>query len=267
MRSSDGARAAPPAQLPLSDADWHCSTTPPLLPLSRLFRRSKRGSSHRARRDLELDLGFDSLERVELLTELEQRFGVKLMTAAEILPFVSGRALREIDNLQVCRRKVWRPMGSDSPRASPTDWLCASDFCRACVWVFLPSADVIRARACGGVASCRDRGPNITPNHQSYVDPFVLFSVLRIARSKRFPVGAPDISNAVYAMGRADNNLVPVDPDSNLVPASRRAPSASRTARSWCFPGRAVGRRHGEEVQEGAPILAQHLGVPVVPWR
>ena len=78
------ARAAqqPDAPLPAEDQAWldepHAAAAAPLI------RARAKGARVRPDANLEIDLGFDSMERVELLTELEATFGIRVSPATAV---------------------------------------------------------------------------------------------------------------------------------------------------------------------------------------
>ena len=91
-----------------------------------------------------------------------------------------------------------------------------------------------------GVEHFPARGPYlISPNHQSYLDPFFLMAALpyRLARQMFF-VGASEYFETPVTRWLARQvNLVPVDPDAAWSRRCRRAPPACATAgSSCCFP-------------------------------
>jgi long-chain acyl-CoA synthetase len=109
----------------------------------------------------------------------------------------------------------------------------------------------------------------IAPNHQSFFDPFLLCSSLPFGVFKQlFFVGAVEYFETDIARWFARTaNLVPVDPDSNLVPAMLAGAFGLHHGKVLVlFP---EGERSIDgtvkKFKKGAPILAQHLHVPVVP--
>ncbi len=97
------ARAAqqPDAPLPAEDQAWldepHAAAVAPLI------RARAKGARVRPDANLEIDLGLDSLERVELLTELEARFGIRLSPATAVEIF-TVRQLVEATRVRLKRR-------------------------------------------------------------------------------------------------------------------------------------------------------------------
>jgi 1-acyl-sn-glycerol-3-phosphate acyltransferase len=109
----------------------------------------------------------------------------------------------------------------------------------------------------------------ISPNHQSYLDPLFVGGVLPYRVWRRlFYVGAVEYFETPFTRWFARTiNLVPVDADSNLVPAMQAgAFGLSHGKVLMLFP---EGERSVDgtvkKFKKGAPILAQHLGVPIVP--
>jgi len=109
----------------------------------------------------------------------------------------------------------------------------------------------------------------ICPNHQSYLDPFFVCGVLPYRTlSQTFFVGAAEYFETPLTAWLARKiNLVPVDADSNLVPAMKAgAFGLSHGKVLVLFP---EGERSIDgtvkRFKKGAPILSRQLGVPVVP--
>jgi long-chain acyl-CoA synthetase len=109
----------------------------------------------------------------------------------------------------------------------------------------------------------------ICPNHQSYLDPFIVCSTYprRVLREV-FHVGASMyFSNALMVQLAKLINVVPIDPDTNLLRAMRAA-VAGLSARKilTIYP---EGQRSFDgkllEFKKGAAILATELRLPIVP--
>ena len=114
------------------------------------------------------------------------------------------------------------------------------------------------------------RGPYvISPNHQSYIDSFLVVAALpfRVFRQLFF-VGASEYFETPFMQWIARMaNIVPVDPDANLVRAMQAGGYGLRRGRVLVlFP---EGERSIDGTvktfRKGAAILSRHLGVPIVP--
>lgn len=246
--------------------------------------------------NLELDLGLDSMERVELLMELEARFDIKvpqpaaaeLFTVRQLVEVFRGDDKPEGLSPQEFasdRPEGLSPQGSglspqwaavlrDLPAAGDPGlgWLLRKRTIAAPVlFVLLRIARLLLVRArVNGLHHLPSSGPYIiTPNHQSYVDPFILCSVLpyRVFKDLFF-VGAVEYFETAFTRWVAHTaNLVPVDPDSNLVPAMQAGAFGLTHGKIlMLFP---EGERSIDgsvrKFKKGAPVLAGHLDVPMVP--
>jgi long-chain acyl-CoA synthetase len=229
--------------------------------------------------NLELDLGLDSMERVELLTDLEQRFGVKvaderaheIFTVRQVVEAVrpaagASAAVRSEESWSVLLREL--PSETDpvlSGLLEPKDVLAPILFVASRVAGFLLG----RIRA-SGLEHLPSEGPFIiSPNHQSYIDPFLVCSALPYSVLRRlFFVGAVEYFETP-AMRRVARlvNCVPVDPDSNLVPAMKAgAFGLSHGKVLMLFPeGERAIDGTVRRFKKGAPILSRQLKVPIVP--
>jgi long-chain acyl-CoA synthetase len=193
--------------------------------------------------NLELDLGLDSMERVELLTRLEQREGTRV--AAEVRATIF--TVRQLVDAVRAAPRPSTPLraggeGTDESAELPWDTLLRTpadpaitrDLARRrpirtmSVFVFVKLIGLV-AKALPGFRSAGQShlpaaGPYIiSPNHQAYVDPvFVAAALPYRAFRELFFVGAAEYFETRLARWFARTiNLVPVDPDANLVTAMR----------------------------------------------
>jgi long-chain acyl-CoA synthetase len=278
---------------PLTEADraWlaepHAAAVIPLIQA-----RAQAGARMRPDANLEIDLGLDSMDRVELLTEIEQRFDVSVEQAHAAAIYTVRQLVDTVRSAEASRDSLWSAFaarGSLPPRAASADrtgrswarilrefpdlnWLLRTRTVAApLLWLSIRMVRPLFARVrVSGLDSLPASAPYIIcPNHQSYVDPFILNSVLpyRVFKDMFF-VGAVEYFETPFARWWArTGNLVPVDPDSNLVPALQAAAFGLTHGKILLlFP---EGERSIDgtvkKFKKGAPILAQHLGVPVVP--
>jgi long-chain acyl-CoA synthetase len=245
--------------------------------------RLKQGSRLSPDANLELDLGFDSMERVELLTELQQRLNTTVPTkvAQEIFTvrqLVDALAAAGIDDPTGSSRqdavKSWSAILKDLPPDSDpilSGLLEKRPIAAPVLYVLgrLLRPLIARVRITG-IENLPEHGAYIiSPNHQSYLDPFLMCTALpyRVFK-KQFFVGAVEYFETPLTRWFARiANLVPVDPDSNLVPAMQAGAFGLTHGKVLVlFP---EGERSIDgtvkKFKKGAPILAQHLHVPIVP--
>ena len=272
------ARAAAPG----ADADerrWLESAD--VAPLAAVIRSAVRnGQDVRPGSNLELDLGLDSMERVELLAALEQRFGTDVPDAVAERTFT----VRELVDAVLGHRG--EPHGGTD--ANGWDAILRRDERQALVPAFTERTAItapllfLLLRTAAGLfrsvarieVSGREHVPTagpfiVSPNHQSYLDVFVVIALLPYGVFRRlFYVGASE-----YFQGRLLErvarllHIVPIDPDASLVPAMQASAAGLRQGRVLVlFP---EGERSIDGTvrafKKGAAILAHHLDVPVVP--
>lgn len=256
-------------------------------------RRAAEGVSCRPASNLELDLGLDSMERVELLTELEQEFGVNvpeeqvhhIFTLEQLIDAVRpahapearprpGAHPPEARPEAPAADESWSVLLRDLP--PPTDSVLGPilerrPFVEPLLFVcgHLLARALARVEVTGLEKIPREGAFLLCPNHQSYLDPFFVCGVLPYrALADAFFVGAIEyFETPLMAWIGRRVHLVPVDPDSNLVPAMKAgAFGLSHGKVLVLFP---EGERSIDgtvkRFKKGAPILSRHLGVPVVP--
>ena len=224
--------------------------------------------------NLELDLGLDSIDRVELLASLEQRFGVRVPDDVAHCAFLVGdiaEAFRGATETGA-RPVAWESLLDAGDKSAEPQALLERRAVTALV-VFGLLRGLVRALApprVTGLEHLPRTGPFIiTPNHQSYIDPLVLMSVLPFGVLRQlFFVGAAEyFETPVTAWLARRLNLVAVDPDANLLPAMQAAAFGLKHGKVLVlFP---EGERSIDgtvkKFKKGAAILSRHLNAPVVP--
>ena len=273
---SSGAREAPTSA---ADQEWMASPDSAAM-LAIIRRRQRQTSRLFPDANLEIDLGFDSMDRVELLTELEQRGGVKVPpeTAAGIFTvrqLVDAIAAERGDAFAPeATAQSWALLLRDLPPASDPVLSGVLEKRPIAAPVIHLLGRIVRTLLfrveVTGLEHLPGNGAYIlSPNHQSYLDPFLLCPNLpfRIFKDVFF-VGAVEYFETTFTRWFARTaNLLPVDPDSNLVPAMQAAAFGLAHGKVLVlFP---EGERSIDgtvkKFKKGAPILAQHLRVPIVP--
>jgi 1-acyl-sn-glycerol-3-phosphate acyltransferase len=109
----------------------------------------------------------------------------------------------------------------------------------------------------------------ISSNHQSYLDPLILASILRADVFMRaFAVGTSDIFGKGFMRRVARSIKVMVlDPDANLVPAMRAGAFGLRQGMALVLYPEGERSIDGTPriFKKGAAILSIHLQVPIIP--
>jgi len=236
--------------------------------------------------NLELDLGFDSMERVELVVALEREIGTHVDD--EVISRVY--TVRELVDAMIHASGAPSSAQASAARKSPPGWdsvltaepddpkvLAALNSSRLLTFLWFIGGKFFavfmriffRLRV-SGKEKLPKTGPFIlSPNHQSFLDGPVVASQIPWRLFKNmFYVGTSEIfgRGAFHYLGRTFK-LVPVDPDSNLVNAMRAGASGLKKGRNLVLYPEGERSIDGtpKKFKKGAAILAAHLQVPIYP--
>jgi long-chain acyl-CoA synthetase len=232
--------------------------------------------------NLELDLGFDSMQRVEVLMALEEQLGGNV-EESELSGVYTVRDLVELVRAGAASGKAssasqfagWDAVLSEQPtdpevlalaERHPVSDTCLFVFSRL---VQLFAQDRFQLRVTG-LEKVPERGPFIlSSNHQSYLDPLILASVLPWPLFRDgFAVGTSEVFGSGF-MRRLTRwlRVVVVDPDSNLIPAMRAGAFGLRNGRILVLYPEGERSIDGapKTFKKGAAILSVHQQVPIVP--
>ena len=271
-----------PAGPVLNDADRAFLERPELAPVLEMIRQAARpGATLTPDANLELDLGLDSMERVELLTALEQKVGADI--PEEVLQRLY--TVRELAEALVEHAKEGG--GASAPASWATllapgaaddtafrEWLQPHWLVPGALFVALKVVRVLLRPGVKvtveGVEHFPGRGPYlICPNHQSYLDPFFVMAALpyRLARQMFFVGASEYFETSITRWLARQVNLVPVDPDAALVSAMQAGAAGLREGRILVlFPeGERAIDGTVRNFKKGAAILGHNLDVPLVP--
>jgi long-chain acyl-CoA synthetase len=229
--------------------------------------------------NLELDLGLDSMERVELLVSLDQQMGSnvpdsvasEIYTVRDLVDAVmahAGGANRR--SAAGWDQVIHEPPGDaerqtiehNRPILAPAVYLILR-------LAYLGLRDLFKLRVTG-IEKLPPSGPFIlSPNHQSFLDGPVVVACLpwHIMRES-FYVGTSEVFGSKLMRRLARRfRLIPIDPDANLVSAMRAGAYGLRKKRVLVlFPeGERTIDGPPKLFKKGAAILAIHTQCPVVP--
>ena len=250
----------------------------------RIIKESSRTAPSQIRPDhnLELDLGLDSMQRVELLVALENKLGgdvpeseiADIYTVRQIVDAVlqsagSGETRKRAPFTgwsSVFQEETSDPevLGLIKPRLfAEIFWFAVTRLLQ------LVALDLYQLRIEGLEKLPTDRPVIISSNHQSFIDPVVLVSLLPWkVFSKSFAVGTSEIFGSGFMRHFARwIRVVVVDPDANLVPAMRAAAFGPRHGRTLILYPEGERSIDGtpKTFRKGAAILSVHMQVPIVP--
>ncbi len=227
-----------PAEKPLTDEEAAWLDQPDVQRGIKIIRESARSApaTLRPTLNLELDLGLDSMQRVEVLSRLEDELGgnveesrlAEIYTVRDLLDAVLQSAASGTGAPRAAFAG-WKAILAEDPddpdvlalahpsRLNDTFWYLFSRLAQ----VFALDRFDLKVT---GLENLPKTGPFIlSSNHQSYLDPLILASVLPEELFRRtFAVGTSEIFGTGF-MRRVARSLkvVVVDPDANLMPAMR----------------------------------------------
>ncbi len=249
-----------------------------------IVRESARNTlgSIRPDHNLELDLGLDSMQRVELLTALEQQLGGdvpesqlgEIYSVRELVDAVLASAGRG-EGGGKSSAPVWSTIFNE-PIEDPEVLEIARHnlffeilFFTLGRFIYLFSLDRFNLKV-RGLENLPAQGPYlICSNHQSFLDPLVLAATLPwdILRNT-FAVGTSEIFGQGFMRRLAQwLRVVVLDPDANLVPAMKAGAFGLRQGRVLIlYPeGERTNTGHLTVFRKGAAILSIHEQAPIVP--
>jgi len=255
--------------------------------------------------NIELALALDSMERVELLTQLQELFGTvvsdevahRIYTVRELVEAVLPRSAAAaavgaapigaptksvgVNSGHTPRQQktdgdAWARLLASTPEDDPDfrSLLEPKPFFAVAMFVVMKllygAARVLYRFRVRGLEKLPADGPFILcPNHQSYLDPFFLIAALpfRVFRNI-FIVGASEyFATPVMRWFARKVNLMPVDPDTNLLRAMQAGAYGLRHGKVLVlFPeGERSIDGSPRKFKKGASILSLHLRAPIVP--
>jgi long-chain acyl-CoA synthetase len=250
--------------------------------LAILKEASRSASEIRPSNNLELDLGLDSMQRVELLVALENDLGGDI-PESEIADIYTVRqlvdAVRASAKSGAIRQRAqlagWDVLLREEPddpalRALIKPRPVSEAVCFGLTRLLqLVSLDLFHLKVEGLENLPTHRPVIISSNHQSFIDPVVLASVLPWDVFRRtFAVGTSEIFGSGFMRRLADwIRVVVVDPDANLVPAMRAAAFGLRHGRTLILYPEGERSIDGTPkiFRKGAAILSIHMQAPIVP--
>jgi long-chain acyl-CoA synthetase len=281
VKRGEGTQAATAAPRELTQEETEWMQRPEVneaLEIIRAASKLKKESLHPGD-NLELDLGLDSMERVELLVSLNQQMGAsvpdsvasEIYTVRDLVDAVLAHAGGAGESVAT----GWADVIAEPPDETERETIVDNHpIIAPVVFVFLRVAQVMLRDLfqlkVEGIEKLPKSGPFIlSPNHQSFLDgPVVIACLPWGIMRETFYVGTSEIFGSRLMRRLAESiRLIPIDPDANLVPAMRAGAYGLRQKRVLVlFP---EGERSIDGppklFKKGAAILAIHTQCPVVP--
>src|SRR5712671_4389986 len=232
--------------------------------------------------NLELDLGLDSMQRVELLTALEQQLGgevpesqlAEIYSVRDLVDAILASASRGEGQARATE-PAWSTILSE-PVTDPEVLALARHNIFADVPFFLLGRVIylfaldrfhLKMR---GLENLPDKGPFLLcSNHQSYVDPLVMAGALPWHLFRyAFALGTSDIFGKGFMRRLARwIRTVVLDPEANLIPAMRAGFFGLSNGRILVlYPeGERTNDGNPTVFRKGAAILSIHAQAPIIP--
>jgi long-chain acyl-CoA synthetase len=234
--------------------------------------------------NLDLDLGLDSMQRVELLSHLEQELGgnveeaqlTEIYTVRDLVDAVLKSAASGAGSPGTrVTFAGWKSILAENPEDPDVLALAHPNRINDTFWyLFSRLLQVLALDRFHLKVTGLDKLPKtgafiISSNHQSYLDPLVLASVLPPDVFMRaFAVGTSEIfgKGMMRRLARSIKVMV-LDPDANLVPAMRAGAFGLRQGMTLVLYPEGERSMDGtpRAFKKGAAILSIHLQVPIVP--
>jgi long-chain acyl-CoA synthetase len=229
--------------------------------------------------NIELDLGFDSLARVELLGLAEARLGAhideqqasRIYTLGELIDALEaaapsetmiGRSWKEIVETATADEQSGKYLFGQRPLLNPVSLVMMR--------VMRFAAQIFFRLRCVGLEKLPKSMPFlICPNHESFLDGPLVVSVLpRLAIYNLFILGYSDYWQSAFSRFVAELcKIVPIDPNANLIRAMQVGAFGLKQGRVLLIFPEGTRSIDGniDEFRKGSAILAYELGVPIVP--
>jgi len=232
---------------------------------------------------LELDLGIDSLQRIELIVALEKAFlidlpdtvGSEIQTVRELVSMIKERVPEGGGKAEAPLR--WKEILSAEASEEEKKWIGLGQ--GKMTWFLVVILHALMRGILSVFFSLRVKGIEhipehpfiLTPNHCSNIDGFVVAAAVphRVLRRLYFQGYRPYFTNPFTALFARMAHVIPIDPEAHLVKALQLSSYVLRQGRNLCiFPE--GGRSWDGQVMEfkkGVIILAKEHHIPVVPVR
>jgi long-chain acyl-CoA synthetase len=275
-----------PAEKPLTAEEAAWLDQPDVQRGLKIVRESARTAppTMRPTLSLDLDLGLDSMQRVELLSRLEEALGgnveesqlTEIYTVRDLIDAVLQSAASGAGGPgSRVTFAGWKSILAEDPDDPDVTRLAHPSRINDTFWYLVTRVmqmfvlDRFHLKASGLEKLPKSGAYIISSNHQSYLDPLILACLLPPEVFFRaFAVGTSDIFGQGFMRKLARSiKVVVLDPDANLVPAMRAGAFGLRHGLALIlYPEgeRSIDGRP-KVFKKGAAILSIHLQVPIIP--
>jgi long-chain acyl-CoA synthetase len=275
-----------PAERPLTDEEMAWVDQPDVQRALAIVREASPSAppTLRPTHNLELDLGLDSMQRIELLSRIEEQLGgnveesqlATIYTVHDLVDAVLQSAASGAGGPGARTAFAgWNAILAEEPDATEVLSLARPQPISAAFWYMISrliqvvALDRFDLHVTGMEKLPKDGAFIISSNHQSYIDPLILASILPpLLFDRLFAVGTSEIFGRGVMLRLARSlRVVVVDPDANLIPAMRAGAFGLRQGRPLILYPEGERSIDGtpKTFKKGAAILSIHMQVPIVP--
>jgi long-chain acyl-CoA synthetase len=275
-----------PSEQPLTADETAWLDQPKVQQALKVVREAARAAppTLRPTHNLELDLGLDSMQRVELLSQIEEQLGgnveesrlAEIYTVRDLVDAILQSATSGAGGPGTRSAFVgWKAILAEDPDPADVISLARPQPISNAFWYMVSrliqviALDRFDLHARGVEKLPKSGAYILSSNHQSYLDPLILASVLPPpVFDKVFAVGTSEIFGKGFMLWLAHSlRVVVVDPDANLIPAMRAGAFGLRQGRPLILYPEGERSIDGtpRAFKKGAAILSIHMQVPIVP--
>jgi long-chain acyl-CoA synthetase len=275
-----------PLERPLTDDENAWLGQPDAQRALKIVREAARSAppTLRPTHNLELDLGLDSMQRIELLSRIEEEIGgnveesqlAEIYTVRDLVDAVLESAASGAGGPGTRTTFAgWKAILAEEPDATDVVSLARRQPISSAFWYMISRLVQVIALDrfdlhVSGIEKLPSNGAFIiSSNHESYLDPVILAGVLPPEVFKKvFSVGTSEIFGEGFMLRLARSlRVVVVDPDANLIPAMRAGAFGLRQGRPLILYPEGERSIDGTPkiFKKGAAILSIHMQVPIMP--
>ncbi len=238
--------------------------------LIRTFLEETGKTGIQAHQHLELDLGLDSLDKVEFLVFIERTFGIQLAESklAEFPSLLSLCQYLQKTKVQVGTESInWKEILKEEINLTLPKRIVILTLFK---WVFKPLSKLYFRFEVKGLENIPAHAPCIiAPNHQSYMDTLILASSLKgsIMRKTYFFAKEKHFRSAFRRFVAQNSHVIVMNINSGLKNAIQQTAAVLKNGKNMViFPEGARSRDGGlMPFKKTFAILSKELNVPIIP--
>jgi len=219
---------------------------------------------------LELDLGLDSLDKIELLVFIEKTFGLQLDDSrlAEFPDLVSLCEHLRDTKVHISREEInWREILLEDINLTLPRRIIILSLCR---WIFKPLSRLYFKFEVQGLENIPANCACIfSPNHQSFMDALIVASSFKskIIKKTFFIAKEKHFHSALRRLVARNSNVIVANINSGLKNAIQQTAGVLKSGRNMVIFPEGARSRDGSLMpfKKSFAILSKELNVPIVP--